>query len=305
MNYTSILTEILILFIYVLLGFYVKKKNFVSEAGIQDISKIVVNVAMPLLVISSINIDYKPEYGHNMMVIAIISFFYLLFLTLSSKQLLRFFKSHQGDKNSMRYALLFGNIVFLGFPLCYGLFGDIGVLYASVYVAMQNIFQWTIGVHFFNSGKFEIKDLKKLLNPGLIGITIGMFLFFLNIKTPPMMLRVIKGVGSISIPLSLMMIGATLGDFKLMNIISDKGAQFVSFFKSLGFPIFFLIFLFFMPIDSTLKSVLTIMAAAPVQASAAVIAKSFGGDSVVVAKSVALTTFLCIGTIPLFLMLMG
>jgi len=305
MNYSNILIEILILFIYVILGLYVKKRNFVTESGIQDISKIVVNVAMPLLVISSINIDYNPKYGHNMIIIAIISFLYLSFLTLLSKQLLKLFKSHDSDKNSMRYALLFGNIVFLGYPLCYGLFGDVGILYASVYVAMQNIFQWTIGVHFFNSEKFKISDLKNLLNPGLIAIFIGMIMFFLGLKTPPMLLRVIKGVGSISIPLSLMMIGATLGNFKLKDIISDRGAQFVAFFKSLGFPAIFLIVLFFLPIDSSIKSVLIIMSAAPVQASSAVIAKNFGGDSIIVAKAVALTTFFCIATIPLFLMLIG
>jgi predicted permease len=170
---------------------------------------------------------------------------------------------------------------------------------------MQNVFQWTIGVHFFNSEKFKISDLKKLLNPGLIAIFIGMSMFFLGLKTPPMLLRVIKGVGAISIPLSLMMIGATLGDFKLKDIISDRGAQFVAFFKSLAFPAVFLIALFFIPIDSSIKSVLIIMSAAPVQASSAVIAKNFGGDSIIVAKTVALTTFLCVGTIPLFLMLIG
>lgn len=301
MNFTSILTEISILFIYVLLGFYIKKRQFVTDAGIQEISKIVVNVAMPLLVISSINIDYKAEYASNMLLLAVIVFFYLSFLTFSSKVLL---KKFNGETSSMRYALVFGNIVFLGYPLCYALFGDVGVLYASVYVAMQNIFQWTLGVHFFNHQGFKFKDLKKLANPGLIAIIIGMSMFFLGLKTPPFLLRVIKGVGAISVPLALMMIGATLGDFKLMDILTDRKAQFVAVFKSVIYPGLFLAILFYLPIDATIKSVLTIMAAAPVQASAAVIARNFGGDSVIVAKCVALTTLLCAATIPLLLMLL-
>ncbi len=303
MNIISILSEILLLFIYVILGLYIKKRQFVTETGIQEISKIVVNVAMPLLVISSVNIEYKPEYANNMLLIAVLSFLYLATVTITSKKLASLVTDDKVDRSSMRYALVFGNIVFLGYPLSYALFGDVGVLYASVYVAMQNIFQWTLGVHFFSTDKFKMSNLKKLLNPGLIAICIGLTLLFLGIQTPPYILRIIKGVGAISVPLALMMIGATLADFRIKEIFTDKRAQFVAFFKSIVFPALFLFLLMALPIDKTLKSVLVIMAAAPVQASATVIAHNFGGDSIVVAKCVALTTTLCALTLPAFLLL--
>ncbi len=302
MSYSKIVSEIFILVIYVLIGFYVERKKYLSDEGIQDISKIVVNVAMPLLVVSAINIEYKAEYVTNMIIIAIASFAYLSTVTLLSSRLAPLISKHEGNVKSMRYAMTFGNTVFLGYPISYALFGELGIFYASVYVAMQNIFQWTVGVHIFKQEKFEFKSLKRLLNPGLLAIFIGMLLFFLGIKTPAYVQRVIKGFGSISVPLALMIIGATLAEYKLKDIISDREAQIASLSKSILFPTLFLAVLYFLPLDPMIKAILIIQTAAPVQASAALFAKNFGGESGIVAKCVAITTLLCMVTIPIFLM---
>lgn len=302
MSFSNILAEILILVIYVILGFYIKKKKYLTDAGIQDISKIVVNVAMPLLVISAINIDYKAEYVHNMIIIAIASFLYLTIVTLISSRLAPRISDIDNHKSSIRYSLTFGNTVFLGYPISYALFGELGIFYASIYVAMQNIFQWTVGVHIFKREKFSLTSLKRLLNPGLIAITIGLVMFFIGLKTPSYLLRVIKGVGAISVPLALMIIGATLSEYKLKDIIVDREAQKVSILKSVIFPAVFLFVLMFLPFNPMIKGILIIQTAAPVQASAALFAKNFGGASGIVAKCVAFTTLLCTITIPVFLM---
>ncbi|GAU77083.1 AEC family transporter [Fusibacter sp. 3D3] len=303
MSYSKIISEILILIIYVIIGFYAKKRNFFTDAGIQDISKIVVNIAMPLLVISAINIEYKVAYVHNMIAIALCSFLYLSSVSLFSAKLAPYITKKTDHAKSIRYAMTFGNTVFLGYPMSYALFGELGMLYTSVYVAMQNIFQWTVGVHIFKQEKFELKSLKRLLNPGLIAICLGMAMFFLGIKTPAYLQRVIKGVGAISVPLALMVIGATLAEYELKEILRDREAQVVSIIKSVVFPTLFLTVLLFIPIAPMLKAILIIQTAAPVQASAALFAKNFGGESGIVAKCVAITTLLCTLTIPLFLML--
>ena len=302
MSYSKIVSEIFILIIYVIIGYYAKKRKFITDAGSKDISKIVVNIAMPLLVVSAINIDYKTEYVQNMIIIAICAFLYLSTVSFISAKLAPHITKKTAHAKSIRYAMTFGNTVFLGYPISYALFGELGMLYTSVYVAMQNIFQWTVGVHIFKQEKFEFKSLKRLINPGLIAIFVGMTMFFLGIKTPPYLQRVIKGVGAISVPLALMVIGATLAEYPLKEIIRDREAQVVSIIKSVVFPAILLSALFFVPINPVLKAILIIQTAAPVQASAALFAKNFGGESGIVAKCVAITTLLCTITIPLFLL---
>jgi predicted permease len=237
-----------------------------------------------------------------MLYLAVFSFAYLTFVSLTSWKLSSFSTEGEDKKRAQRYGMIFGNTIFLGYPLSNALFGQIGMLYASIYIAVQNIFQWTLGVYIYKREKFSLSTLKRLINPGLIAICIGLSMFFLKIKTPALLSRVISGVGAISVPLALIVIGATLDGYKLKEIIRDKGVLFVAVVKAIAFPAVFLTVLYFMPIDNTLKAILTIQAAAPVQASGAVFAKNFGGDSGTIARCVALSTAICAFSIPLFLL---
>ncbi|MDK2934152.1 MAG: malate permease [Clostridiales bacterium] len=230
---------------------------------------------------------------------------FLTFTSLSSKQIIKILGGESGQKKSMRYCMIFGNVAFLGYPICYAFFGEIGMFYASIYVVTQNLFQWTLGVNIFKQEKIRLSNLKKLMNPGIIAITIGLSMFFFNIRTPMIMERIIKGIGGTAVPLALMMIGATLQQYKFSEIASDKRIYIIAALKTLVFPVIFLSILYFIPMNRMLKSILTIQAAAPVQATSVVFAKNFNGDSVVPAKVVFLSVILCLVTVPLFLVLIN
>lgn len=297
--------EILVLVIYITVGYFAKRKNFITEAGSKDMSKIVVNIAMPLLVISSMNIAYDEKYVSNMVYIAGLSLIYYLFVSTVTKKLSVLYADGKGNHRELRYAMIFGNAVFLGYPLAYALFGDEGVLYASVFVAMQNIFQWTVGVQNYSSDQ-NLKDrLKNLINPGLIAIFIGLSLFFFQIETPAFFLKIAKGIGAISVPLALMIVGSQLDLSHIKDALKDKSILLSVFTKSLVFPSLFLIILGFSNLDHTLKSILTIEIAAPVQAASALFARNFNGDALTAAKCIALSTIVAILSIPLFLILIA
>ncbi|MDN5298031.1 MAG: malate permease [Clostridiales bacterium] len=305
MNFIQIFLEILVLVIYIGIGYFAKKKQFITEAGSRDMSKIVVNIAMPLLVISSMNIAYDPRYLRNMLIMAVLSLVYFFFSSLATKKLSSFYADGRGNHRELRYCMIFGNAVFLGYPLSLALFGSEGVLYASVYVAIQNIFQWTVGVQNYATSQSASERLKHLINPGLIAILIGLILFFFRIETPAYFLKIAKGIGAISVPLALMVVGSQLDLGHMREALRNRGIMLSVFTKCLVFPAIFLTLLMLTPIDSTLKSILTIEIAAPVQASAALFARNFGGDVLTAAKCVALSTSIAILSIPFFLIMIA
>jgi predicted permease len=304
-NFLQIFLEILVLVIYIGVGYFAKKKQFITEAGSRDMSKIVVNIAMPLLVISSMNISYDARYLNNMLIIAVLSLAYFIVSSIATKKLSAFYADGHGNHRELRYCMLFGNAVFLGYPLSLALFGNEGVLYASVYVAIQNIFQWTVGVQNYASHQSIAERLKHLINPGLIAIFIGLILFLFRIDTPAYFLKIAKGIGAISVPLALMVVGSQLDMTHMREALKNRGILLSVFTKCLVFPAIFLTLLLLTPIDSTLKSILTIEIAAPVQASAALFARNFGGDALTAAKCVALSTTIAILSIPLFLIIIA
>lgn len=305
MSYSNIITEIAILMVYVFIGYVLRRIKLVSENGIGDISRIIVNVAMPLLVLNSMLIEYKEEYVNNILILALCAVLFMAFTSFISSRIVKYLRGEESQKKAMHYCMIFGNCAFLGYPICSALFGPIGMFYASIYVVIQNFYQWTLGVNIFKQEKISGANLKNLINPGIVAITIGLTMFFLDIRPPAIVARVITGIGNISIPLALMMIGANLYGYKITEIATDKSIQAISIFKTLVFPLVLMGVIFFLPIDNMIKSILTIQASAPIQASAAVFVKNFRGDSVIPSKGVFLSTILCLATVPLFLIIIN
>lgn len=305
MSFSNIFLEILALVIYICVGYFAKRKGFITEAGTKDMSKIVVNIAMPLLVISAMNISYEQRYVKNMIIIAGLSFSYLAIVSIMTKKLSLLYADHKGNHRELRYCMIFGNAAFLGYPLSYAIFGNEGMLYASIYVALQNVFIWTVGVQIYSGEQSLGSRLKNLINPGLIAIGIGLILFFFQIDTPAYFIKIAKGIGAISIPMALMVIGAQLDLSHLKAAFRERGILLSVFTKCLAFPALFLLLLSLTPFDNTIKGMMTIELAAPVQASAALFAHNFAGDSLTAAKCVVLSTLVSVVTIPLFLMIIS
>ena len=305
MNYIEIVSEIIALMIYIAIGYIIRKLKLITENGIHDISRIIVNVAMPTLLFSSMLIDYKTEYIKNMGIIALMAMLYLIFTSVTSKQLAWRLTEKDSERKSIRYSMIFGNIAFLAFPLCEALFGKLGVFYASIFVIVQNIFQWTVGVNIFKQEKIRLSNLKNLISPGIVAIISGLICFSLNIKPPAILDKVIKGISGISIPLALMMTGAQLYGYKIGDIIANRKVQIITLVKTLAFPVIFLAIVYYIPIDNMLTYIVAIQAAGPVQASATAFSRNFNGDPTIVAKVVFLSTLCCLVTIPLFVMLVN
>ena len=85
------------------------------------------------------------------------------------------------DLSIEKFAVTYDNCGFIGVPRGYALFGNIGVIYATVFVAVFHIFCWTCGIMLLDKGGFQ---LKKLINPCLIAVIAGMVFFIFQIRLP-------------------------------------------------------------------------------------------------------------------------
>lgn len=299
MDYWGIVRETLVLMAYILIGYGARRFKLLSDTGIGEISRLVVNVALPLLVFKAFLIDYAPEHVTNMLLVAGGSLLFMILAILAGNLLYPPKKSP--DAGTKIYCVAFGNAAFLGFPICSALFGDIGVFYASIFLAVQDAFVYTYGINVFQHRKIALKDLKSLLNPGLIAIVAGLVAFFIQLDVPKLPMSIIQGAGGITVPLALMVIGARLYGTRITEILADRPAVSVSLVKTLLVPAVFAAVLFLLPIPPLLKAVLIVEAAAPVQASSSAMARTYGGNSMLAAKAVFLSTIICLVTIPLFL----
>lgn len=82
------------------------------------------------------------------------------------------------------FAAAFCNAGFIGIPLAQAAIGEEGVFYVAASVALLNLFQWTYGVYIMADRRDAISARNVAKNPVVIGIIIGVVLFFTAVPVP-------------------------------------------------------------------------------------------------------------------------
>jgi malate permease and related proteins len=299
MTLNSVIKEIISLFIIVLIGFYCGKKNIIDEAFSNGLSRLLLDVTTPLLIISSFSFSFTSSMEEKIVKAFVYAIIIFILTPLLVKPLLM--KIEKSKRNILQFAMVFSNCGFMGFPLAQSVFGNEGVIYASIFNMVFNVFVWTYGVMLFNETK-SLKESKKLLkNPGIISSMIGLLIMALSIKIPPAMLDSIKLVGGLTTPISMLIIGSLLSKANLKKLVQDIRLFYASFIKLILLPtILYLVTILFKENSIVIKTYI-LMLAMPAGAMTTLFAERFNKNKEYSALIVSLSTLLSMITIPVII----
>lgn len=285
------------------IGFYARKRDFLDEAVSKKLSKVLLKITNPLLVIHSFQIGFTDEILHNVITVFI---FAIAAHTLSALLGQVLFRRYEGRTRSvMKFSAIYSNCAFMGFPILDSLFGKVGILFGSTYTAAFNIFLWTNGVVLFSDKKKMDGDMvkKTLLNPGILSVVIGLLIALFSISLPYPVARTVELVGSMTTPLSMLMIGSTLSDCDLKKLLQGFELYYATGVRLLFIPLLTYGVLKLLGFSGVLLSVCVLMVAMPVAATTTIFAKMYDGDSRFASRLVAFSTLASMATIPLIMQL--
>lgn len=252
------------------------------------------------MVISSFTFTFDVSIKGNIVKGFYYSFFAYLILIIASRILLIPIK---GDKKTIiHFANVFTNTGYIGFPVLNAIYGPEGVVYGSIFNMFFVIFVWTYGIMLFK-GKLEKDKLKKeiiktLLNPSIIAVVIGIVIIIFNIELPEILLNSINSVGSISGPLSMIIIGAIVSKARIGDNIRDWRLYYGLTIKMVVLPLVLILISLFLEKSIVTNSVI-IIASMPAAAMTSIFAGSFNKEEDFASLLVLLTTLLSIITIPI------
>lgn len=295
-----IFNQVAVLFIVMLVGVYAKRKNIITEIVGKKLSELLLQVTMPLLIISSF---LQTEFSKEMLVNAAIVFAISMGIHVFSSVLGIFI--YRGypvqSQNVLKFITLFSNCAFMGFPVLKSVYGSIGIFYGSIYIISFNLFLWTYGVIIFDSGN-KMNTLKKaFINPGIIAVLIGMVIFVFSIKIPEPIANSISMVGGLTTPISMLIIGALIAGVDPKNIFSGFSVYYASFVRLIAIPAITLLILKFIGTPTTLIGINVVSAAMPAAANTAIFTEMYNGDSVLASRIIAISTMFSIVTIPIII----
>ena len=105
-------------------------------------------------------------------------------------------------------------------------------------------------------------------------------------------------VGNTTTPLSMLIIGASLADVSIREMIRDKKLYVLAALRLFAIPFLMYAACTLLHIDSYITGIATVSAAMPAASMAVMMAKSYDGNTDFASKGVVFTTLLCVATLP-------
>ena len=288
-----ILKQILLMFLYMMAGFFLYRKKLVTKQGSRELGNILLYVILPAVIIKAYMVPFSAELLRGL----ILSFTASLGALVLSMILSRAFFG--GRRPVEEFCSAFSNAGFIGIPLVEMTFDDSSaVFYVSSFVALLNIFQWTYGVAVMTGKKDSITAKKLITNPVVLSFLAGILLFLLPLEVPELPAKAITATASMNAPMAMIILGIYLAQMRIRDLFTDRHVWLCSLTRLLVIPSAALIFLLLFPGDRMLKLSILIVSATPVGSNAAIFAQLNGLDYTQAVKDICLSTLLCIVTVP-------
>lgn len=299
MDLSVIVNGVISLFLIILVGVYAAKKRIITKEINKGLTNILLKITLPCLVVSSFIFDLSDELKDNIIRCFIYSPLVLIISIVISYILLIPIKGEK--KIIIQFANVFSNCGFIGFPIVFSIYGNEGVIYASIFNLFFTAFLWTYGVILFN-GKMKREDIKKvLLNPAIVAVFIGLIIMIFGFDIPSVLSSTLDLVGNMTSPLSMIIVGVILGNEKIISYLKDKTIYYSAFLKLIIMPCILILISRLLKDTSLVIKTLIIVTAMPAAAMTSILAESFDKESEYSAVIVFITTLFSVITFPILL----
>lgn len=300
MDIMVVFQTMLKLFLLLVLGFVLFKCHIFDEYTNKKISALIVNVASPMLIISSIAGVEGNDKSIVFLMIGAGILMYIGFIILG-KIINRIFPFPKKDWPVYECMVVFANTGFMGYPVLLDVFGQEAVFYASLIHMAFNFFVYTYAIMCLTkSDDSEFKlNFKQLLTPGIVLIFIGILIYLFDIQLPSVLMDTINSVGSLTAPLSMMMIGSSLAVYPIKDSFTDWRSYVFAFVRLIIVPFVTMIVCRLLHINPYYANITIITNAMPVGSMVLMLATQYNANVKIVTKNIVVSTLLSVITIPI------
>ena len=146
--------------------------------------------------------------------------------------------------------------------------------------------------------------IKKLSNPVIVGVLIGLALMILKVPSDLLILRSFDTIGSCAKPLALLYIGGTIALMESGSLKKAWPVVFVIIIKLIVMPVVIFRVMTWLGVNDLARNIWTLIIALPSMASIPIMAESFGStEADYAAQGVFIITLASLVTISLVVML--
>ena len=288
----------MMILLMIVAGYILQKTGMVSDAGKKSLANILIYLVLPCNIVKVFYAEFSVGELMSMSMVLVIAILIQLFYIVLTKILYRRFEN--GEKQVYQYATVCSNSGFLGYPLSQGVFGDLGLLYASVFMIPQRIVMWTAGITYFTKASGKLAALKKVvLHPCMVAVYLGVILMLTQWQLPDFLDDTLSGLSSCCTGMTMVYIGTVLAEVDLRTITSKKQIYFAAF-RLVLIPLAVYLCCLAFQVEPLITGVCVLLTAMPAGSTTAILAAQYDGDEVTAVKCVVFTTAVSVVTIPIW-----
>ena len=311
-TFFATLSPMLVMFMCMLVGFILKKKNLVPDDSDKVISKLENYICVPALVISTFmnycTVASLKQY-YNLILYALIALAAALVISLP---LSKVFAGKDKYKRSIyKYALTFGNFGFMGNAIVPAILGaaDNEILYKYLLFTLPlNVLVYTWGIMILiPEGETKQNPIKSLINPIFISIILGAAIGLTGATSyiPSFIVQTIDYLKACMAPLAMILTGFVIGQYSFKSLLTNKRVYIATALRLFIIPAVLISVLMLTGASELVITLAFFAFATPLGLNTVVFPAAYGGETQTGAAMAMISHTLCVITIPIMFMLLN
>lgn len=299
-NLLVVAGQVITLFLMMGVGFVLAKLGRLTDAGLSQISFLLLYVVTPCIIIKSFQHERNPQLLADMGWGALANVGYYVVLALLVIPLFR--RQGPDTRAPLQFGVVYANTGFMGLPLVQAVLGDEATIFCVICMGIFNLAQWTHGVSIMG-GRGAMTVKKAVLNPGVIGVAAGFLLFITGFPMPSVVGGAVGFLAELNTPLAMVVIGGQMASADLKATFTQRRLYTAVGLRLVAAPLLTALVLAPFRLNPLLYCTLVIIAATPMAGNTSILAQKFERDTATAAQLVTLSTLLSVLTLPVFAVL--
>ena len=292
---------IITLFALVVVGYAIGKLGYLGGDFDRRLSRLVINVTCPALILSSAMTGELPDRRFILPLLLISVITYIL-LTAVAFLLPRYLTKRRDEEGVIGFALMFGNVGFMGYPVVASIFGHEAVFYAAVLNVVNTFAVFTVGTMLI-TGRGEVGgkrfQKKVLYSTPMLAAYLTMGIVALEIDNiPGAISQPLTMLGNITVPAALLIIGSSMSQLPLRSMLGNLTVYLTTALRLVVLPLGVYYLTKAMGFSDEVVNINTVVIAMPVATYGTILCLKYEKDTTMITEVTFVTTLLSMLTIP-------
>ena len=306
MELSSLFETSFVIVALMLVGFLGVRRGVLTRAFSRTASFLIVNVFIVGTIFQSVcsgGEGISPaELPHILLMVTLMNTLcYVL-----GRAALRLFARRAGSGAPTELCVGVMNNLLIGLPILQSLYGPTAVLIAGLTSIPFNLTLYTYGVWRLSEkkrgGALRLKDI---FSPSVLATLAALVFFLFSLPVPGAVSRLMSACAGVTMPLSMVVIGVTMGSENLAAALRDRRVYAIALFRLVLAPLAAFLLLRLLTDNALLLKSCVVIAGCPTGIVVPILSLQYGHDASLPSNCVIVTTLLSLVTLPILLLLLG